>query len=254
MCQAQEFLSSILSENSNFVSRSPVSTYWNMWNVISLFSKDDGKWPEINITKALCMRSSVSHSAASTEEVPLYHEDVIKWKDFLRYWPFVRGIHRSPVNYSQKGQWCGALIFPLRLNKRLSKQPWGWWSETPWRPLWRLCNVSWYLVNHVEWSRHLVSNNHKRYLIVREIKQQVNTVVWWSRTFSCLHNSGRDSKAAISQTTFLNAFSWMKIYECRLQILLKFVPKCPISNTSTLEQIMAWCCPGDKPLSEPLVA
>ena len=25
------------------------------------------------------------------------HDDVIKWKYFPRYWPFVRGIHRSPV-------------------------------------------------------------------------------------------------------------------------------------------------------------
>ena len=29
----------------------------------------------------------------------------------------------------------------LRLNKRLSKQWWGWWFETPSRPLWRHCNV-----------------------------------------------------------------------------------------------------------------
>ena len=28
----------------------------------------------------------------------------------------------------------------LRLNKRLSKQSWGWWFETPPRPLWRHCN------------------------------------------------------------------------------------------------------------------
>ena len=32
-------------------------------------------------------------------------------------------------------------FFYLRLNKRLSKQWWGWWSETPSRPLWRHCNV-----------------------------------------------------------------------------------------------------------------
>ena len=33
------------------------------------------------------------------------------------------------------------VFFVLRLNKRLSKQSWGWWSETPLRPLWRHCNV-----------------------------------------------------------------------------------------------------------------
>ena len=41
------------------------------------------------------------------------HDDVIKWKHFPRYWPFVRGIHRSPVNSSHKGQWGGALMFSL---------------------------------------------------------------------------------------------------------------------------------------------
>ena len=30
---------------------------------------------------------------------------------FPRYWPFVRGIHRSPVNSPHKGQWRGALMF-----------------------------------------------------------------------------------------------------------------------------------------------
>ena len=29
------------------------------------------------------------------------------------------------------------VFFDLRLNKRLSKQPWGWWFETLSRPLWR---------------------------------------------------------------------------------------------------------------------
>ena len=36
------------------------------------------------------------------------HDDVIKWKHFPRYWPFVRGIHRSLVNSPHKGQWRGA--------------------------------------------------------------------------------------------------------------------------------------------------
>ena len=41
------------------------------------------------------------------------HDDVIKWKHFPRYWPFVQGIHRSPVNSLHKGQWRGALMFSL---------------------------------------------------------------------------------------------------------------------------------------------
>ena len=41
------------------------------------------------------------------------HDDVIKWTHFPRYWPFVRRIHRSPVNSPHKGQWRGALMFTL---------------------------------------------------------------------------------------------------------------------------------------------
>ena len=33
------------------------------------------------------------------------------------------------------------VFFDRRLNKRLSKQSWGWWFETLSRPLWRHCNV-----------------------------------------------------------------------------------------------------------------
>ena len=41
------------------------------------------------------------------------HGDVIKWKHFPLYWPFVRGIHPSPINSRHKGQWRGALMFSL---------------------------------------------------------------------------------------------------------------------------------------------
>ena len=41
------------------------------------------------------------------------HDDIIKWRHFPRYWPFVRGIRRSPVNSPHKGQRRGALMFSL---------------------------------------------------------------------------------------------------------------------------------------------
>ena len=58
------------------------------------------------------------HSSQMLEQLGAYlsldkHDDVIKWKHFPRYWPFVRGIHRSPVNSPHKGQWRGALMFTL---------------------------------------------------------------------------------------------------------------------------------------------
>ena len=51
----------------------------------------------------------------------------------------------SPVTgeFPTPSQWRGAFFFfffDLRLNKRLSKQSWGWWSQTPSRSLWRHCN------------------------------------------------------------------------------------------------------------------
>ena len=40
------------------------------------------------------------------------------------------------------------VFFDLRLNKRLSKQSWGWWFEMPLRSLWCHCNDQpWYLLN-----------------------------------------------------------------------------------------------------------
>ena len=43
----------------------------------------------------------------------VFHDDIIKWKHFARYWPFVRGIQRSTVNAPHEGQWRGALMFCL---------------------------------------------------------------------------------------------------------------------------------------------
>ena len=40
-------------------------------------------------------------------------DDLIKWKYFSRYWPFVQIIHRSPVNSPRKGQRRGALMLSL---------------------------------------------------------------------------------------------------------------------------------------------
>ena len=40
------------------------------------------------------------------------------------------------------------VFFHLRLNKRLSKQPRGWWFETPPWSLWRQCNARWQYLWH----------------------------------------------------------------------------------------------------------
>ena len=60
--------------------------------------------------------------------------------------------------------------------------------------------------------------------------------------------NGRHFADAIFKCIFLNENVWIPI-----KISLKFVPKGPINNIPALVQIMAWCRPGDKPLSEPMM-
>ena len=68
------------------------------------------------------------------------HDDV-KWNIF-RVTSHLCG--ESPVNGEFPSQRpvtrSFGVFFDLRLNKRLSKQSWGLWFETPSRPLWRHCN------------------------------------------------------------------------------------------------------------------
>ena len=101
-----------------------------------------------NITDNSCHMSH--RNSAEMEFIPddmeletQCHDDVIKWKHFPRYWSLVLGIHRWPMNSPHKGLWRRAMMFSLicALNKRLSKQSWGWWFETSSRPLWCQCNV-----------------------------------------------------------------------------------------------------------------
>ena len=47
---------------------------------------------------------SCFHFNTSTTLQGILHNDVIKWIHFPRYWPFVLGIHQSPVN-SPKNKW-----------------------------------------------------------------------------------------------------------------------------------------------------
>ena len=65
---------------------------------------------------------------------------------------------------------------------------------------------------------------------------------------------GGDKMAAIFQTTFSRTFFLSKNAWISIEISLKFIPKGPINNVSTLVQITAQCQPGHKPLAEPMVA
>ena len=65
------------------------------------------------------------------------HNDVIKWKHFPRYWPFVNSLVPGEFPAQRPVTRRFDVFFDLRLNKRLSKQSQGWWFETQSRSLWR---------------------------------------------------------------------------------------------------------------------
>ena len=70
------------------------------------------------------------------------YDDVIKWKHFPRYWPFVRGIHRSLVDSPSQRPVTRTfgVFFHVRLNNRLSNQSRCRWSEKSSPSLWHQCN------------------------------------------------------------------------------------------------------------------
>ena len=72
--------------------------------------------PRVNEIMTLCELIPVSKSSdkkdvsMSWRHLPIRHRTEYT---FPRYWPFVRGIHRSLVDSTHKGQWHGALMFSL---------------------------------------------------------------------------------------------------------------------------------------------
>ena len=81
-----------------------------------------------------------------------WNGDVIKWKHFPRYWPFVRGIHRwiTLTKASDRELWCFLWSAPEKIawvNNRNARR----WFETPSHTLWRHCNsATWRLRPEVE--------------------------------------------------------------------------------------------------------
>ena len=84
--------------------------------VFSDWPADNTESTKFLITDAL----SISTGLLQRQEMRkafLCHDDVIKWKHFPRFCPFVSVTGEFP----QKGQWRFDVFFDLRLNKQLSK-------------------------------------------------------------------------------------------------------------------------------------
>ena len=83
--------------------KNPGSLHFSNLRSVTIFSR-------FHIEKWILILSKLFWATDSLKKTT-NHVDVIKWKHFPRYWPFVRGFHRSPVISPQKGQWRGALVF-----------------------------------------------------------------------------------------------------------------------------------------------
>ena len=131
MIKKQPFISQFVVYCSRFV----VVWHWLILPIFSrLFNKNKRTKPNqegnplwllvflFNIVDSLApgKRGSNLIRTAFDTHLPDGYDAHIPWtwwrhlmETFPRYWPFVRGIHRSPVNSPHKGQWHGALIFSL---------------------------------------------------------------------------------------------------------------------------------------------
>ena len=83
--------------------------------------------------KCIYIYSSLFGTEKTHVVVIIYHDDVINWKHFLRYWNFVR----IPLTKANDVEFD--VSFDLRLNSQLSKSIRRWY-ETLSHSLWRHCN------------------------------------------------------------------------------------------------------------------
>ena len=74
----------------------PVSQSWRLWGPPEILPTLSlrATWPRPELAHTRSAKVSSLHLVWAK----VGHDGVIKWKQFPCYWPFVRGIHRSPVN------------------------------------------------------------------------------------------------------------------------------------------------------------
>ena len=82
------------------------------------------------------------------------------------------------------------VFFDLHLNKRLSKQPWGWWFETLSWSLWRQCDVKVITTWHLHMTYHRVATAREK-----------------SGKFQSLSESGKSLAILVQVRKFCNLLS-----------------------------------------------
>ena len=156
------------------------------------------------------------------------HDDVIKWKQISVLLALCAG--NSPVTgdfFAQRSMTRRFdVFFDLRLNKRLSKQSWGWWCETPSRSFWRYPDVE---------------------LTARQLYQTVIYLDWhdyWFTSdypFTCRNRN--------NPVQYIKYHGWWCLGSSRRQDICTYEIHCvdKISSCLTWERIYqpAWCQCGE---------
>ena len=83
------------------------------------------------------------------------------------------------------------VFFDLRLNKRLSKQTWGWWFETQSLPLWRHCNdLGWPRITHAITTTKFITYNRSPSPSSYRISHHMSSKVWEEITYPVTNFNG----------------------------------------------------------------
>ena len=118
--------------------------------------------------------------------------------------------------------WC---FFDLRLNKRLSKQSWGWWFETLSHPLWRHRNGNLYYLprptgaNTVIHADQITTDWHKILLEWGWKRKKNKFFCWRSSTNMILPKSNTHISTEMVYLYHFNFF----IYIIRIYICIKYL-------------------------------
>ena len=218
-----------------------------------------------------------------------HQDDVIKWKQFPRYWPFVSGIHRSPVDSPHKGQWRGALMVSL-----ICAWTNGWANTRDAGDLRRH-------EDHYDVVAMIIQTLDSQFKDLKDSPHHRMSISWvfgvdfplWYRNSTVLplryvtivpgpSGNRADSNPVlryygmfagwqvVGRVPFINSSPPRQhgrhfaddIFRCNfvnekfcilIQISMKFVPNGPIDDMGALVQVMAWHRIGDNPLPEPML-
>ena len=155
------------------------------------------------------------------------HDDVIKWKHFPRYWPFVWGIHRSSVNSTHEGQWRAELWCFL------------WSSPEP----------------KVEQTME-AHNNYVFHITERRFKKICGGKLWISvlrnyRKCKYIFIFLRNTERVEVVDDIFKCIFFIENYYALIHISLNYVPVCPVTpiqhwfgaRDATSHYLkIAWCC------------